>query len=112
MWSFSKYRVCEIAKISKRCYDKAISKAISSIMSNSFEQSGAEGGKTSIEHGRFTPMAEEIEQIRKSAIAEGGDPEEAQKAYEEKMAKATGNLREKQSEKAGDDLKKALEKGA
>ena len=61
-----------------------------------------------LKHGRFLITDEEREQITKKALAEGRDPEEAIREHEERLAKATERLREKQKEEAIKDLERDM----
>lgn len=53
-----------------------------------------------LKYGKFSMTDEEKEQITKKALAEGKNPEEALREHEERMAKATGNLRKEQRKEA------------
>ena len=61
-----------------------------------------------LKHGRFSMTDEEREQITKKALVEGRDPEEALREHEERLAKATERLREKQKEEAIGDLEREM----
>ena len=63
-----------------------------------------------LKHGRFSMTDEERERITKKAVAEGRAPEEAIREHEERLAKATERLREKQKEEAISDLERDMNK--
>ena len=63
-----------------------------------------------LKHGKFSMTDDEREQITKKALAEGRDPEEALREHEERLAKATERLREKQKEEAIGDLERGMNK--
>jgi len=63
-----------------------------------------------LKHGRFSITGEEREQITKKALAEGRDPELAIREHEERLAEATGRLREKQNEEAIKGLEREMNK--
>jgi len=63
-----------------------------------------------LKHGKFSMTDEEREQITKKALVEGRDPEEAIREHEERLAKATERLREKQKEEAISDLERDMNK--
>lgn len=53
---------------------------------------------------------DEKERIREKALAEGRDPEDAIREHEERLAVATGRLREKQKEDAIKELERDMNK--
>ena len=63
-----------------------------------------------LKYGRFSMPDEEKEQIIKKALAEGKDPQEALREHEEKLAKATGRIREDQKEEALKNLERDINK--
>lgn len=63
-----------------------------------------------LKYGRFSVPAEEKERIIKKAIADGKDPEETLREHEERLARATGRLREGQKEEAIKDLERDMNK--
>ena len=63
-----------------------------------------------LKHGRFTMPDEEKKRKVKEAIAEGRDPEEALREHEERLAEATGRLREKEREEAISGLERDMNK--
>ncbi len=63
-----------------------------------------------LKHGRFSMPDEEKKRKVKEAIAEGRDPEEALREHEERLAQATGRVREKQKEEAIADLERDMNK--
>ncbi|MEK7198282.1 MAG: hypothetical protein AAB648_02345 [Patescibacteria group bacterium] len=63
-----------------------------------------------LKYGRFSMSDEEKKQIIKKALAEGKDPQEALREHEEKLAKATGRIREDQKEEALKNLERDINK--
>lgn len=63
-----------------------------------------EGYRDELRHGKFSLSEEEREKIRKEALAQGKDPEEAVRAAEQRMEEATARKREQQAEEARKEL--------
>ena len=63
-----------------------------------------------LKYGRFSMPDEEKNRIIKKAQAEGRDPEEALREHEERLAQATGRVREIQKEESIEGLEREMNK--
>lgn len=69
----------------------------------------AVGAMEELKAGKFSMTVEDRERITREAKEQGKDPEEALRAHEEKLIRATGRIRAAQAEEAIKSLEKAAE---
>lgn len=70
------------------------------------EEPDAKGHMEELRHGKYSPLPEEIQRIRKE-VKEGEDPDLAEQKFKKKMDEATARLRMTQREEALRSLERA-----